>query len=87
LQNRRNASSPVTGKPSWWQKLAFKLFAPVANSSTLWKLTTKLGRVGQIFHGLVKGSVLDPAQGWTKTRELPPIAKQSFREWWKERDQ
>ena len=37
-----------------------------------------------MFHGLIKGSALDPAQAWTKTRELPPIAKQSFKEWWKE---
>jgi hypothetical protein len=34
--------------------------------------------------GLVNGSVLDPARPWTKARELPPIAKQSFREWWME---
>jgi hypothetical protein len=44
-----------------------------------------LGRFGQMFHGLVKGSALDPAQAWTRTRELPPIAKQSFHEWWRER--
>lgn len=82
LQNRRNASQQ---KPSWWQKLAFKIFAPIANKPGLWALTTKLGRFGQRFHGLVKGSAMDPAQAWTKTRELPPIAKQSFKEWWKER--
>ena len=28
LQNRRNGSQQ---KPSWWQKLAFKIFAPIAN--------------------------------------------------------
>ena len=82
LQNRRNASQ---GKPIWWQKIAFKLFAPVANTPWLWSLMTKLGRFGQLFHGLVKGGALDPAQAWTKTRELPPVAGQSFREWWKER--
>ena len=86
LQNRRNASAPATGKPSWWHKLAFKVFAPIANQPALWSLTTKLGRFGQKFHGLIKGSRLDPAQAWTKTRELPPVAKQSFREWWKERE-
>ncbi len=86
LQNRRNASGLKTGKPIWWQKIAFKLFAPVANRPALWSLATQLGRCGQMFHGLVKGGALDPAQAWTKTREVPPLAKQSFREWWKERE-
>jgi L-lactate dehydrogenase complex protein LldF len=84
LQNRRNASAPTTGKPSLFQKLAFKIFAPIANRPALWSLTTKLSRVGMKLRGLVNGSAIDPAQAWTKTRELPPIAKQSFREWWKE---
>jgi L-lactate dehydrogenase complex protein LldF len=85
LQNRRNASAPNGGKPSWSQRVAFKIFAPVANSVGLWALVTKLSRFGQMLHGLVKGSALDPAQAWTKTRELPPVAKQSFREWWEQR--
>ena len=82
LQNRRNASQGAHAKPVWWQKIAFKIFAPFANNAGLWSLLTKLGRFGQIFHGLVKGSVIDPAKAWTKTRELPPVAAQSFREWW-----
>jgi L-lactate utilization protein LutB len=84
LQNRRNASQPKTGKQSFFQKLAFKLFALIAVHPGLWSLATKLGRFGQIFYGLVRGGFLDPAQAWIKTRELPPIAKQTFREWLKE---
>jgi hypothetical protein len=38
------------------------------------------------FRNTVNGTALDPAQAWTKTRELPPLAKQSFREWMKERE-
>ncbi|HVM49807.1 MAG TPA: LutB/LldF family L-lactate oxidation iron-sulfur protein [Candidatus Acidoferrum sp.] len=82
LQNRRNSTQC---KPSWWQKLAFKAFAPVANKPGLWAMVTRLGRVGQVFHGLVKGTRFDPAYAWTKTRDLPPIARQSFREWWRNR--
>jgi L-lactate dehydrogenase complex protein LldF len=82
LQNRRNGSRV---KPSWWQKLAFKLFAPLANSAGLWSLMTKGARVGQVFHGAIKGTRLDPAYAWTKTRDVPAVARQSFREWWRER--
>lgn len=82
LQNRRNSSQQ---QASWWQQLAFKYFAPIANQPALWRLMTKLARFGQMFHGPIKGTVLDPARAWTKTRELPPVARQSFREWWQER--
>ena len=82
LQNRRNASRR---RPTWWQKLAFKAFAPMATRPALWSLVTKLGRFGQKFHGLVRGRFLDPAYAWTKTRNLPPIAGQTFREWWRTR--
>ena len=82
LQNRRNSAKE---KPSWWQRLAFKLFAPVAVRPALWSLTSRLGRIGQKLHPLVKGSALDPARAWTKTRDLPPIASQTFKEWWKAR--
>jgi L-lactate dehydrogenase complex protein LldF len=82
LQNRRNASRV---NPSWWQKWAFKLFAPVATRAGLWSLITRLGRVGQVFHRGVKGGALDPAQVWTRTRDIQPIAQQSFKEWWRAR--
>jgi L-lactate dehydrogenase complex protein LldF len=82
LQNRRNASRR---QPSWWQKIAFKAFAPLATKPALWSLVTKMGRLGQKLHGFVKGSRLDPAYAWTKTRDLPPIAQQTFKEWWRTR--
>jgi len=82
LQNRRNASRQ---KPSWWQKLAFKLFAPVVNRRALWRRVAKLGRFGQKLHPLVLGKPIDPAYVWTRTRDLPPIARQSFKEWWRRR--
>jgi L-lactate dehydrogenase complex protein LldF len=82
LQNRRNSA---TEKPVWWQKIAFKLFALPANCPTGWSVITKLGRLGQLLHPLIRGTRLDPAYAWTKTRDLPPIAKRSFREWWRGR--
>ena len=82
LQNRRNSGR---ARPVWWQKIAFKLFAPVANRPFLWSCVTRGGRVGQVFHRLIKGGPLDPARAWTRTRDLEPIASQSFREWWRTR--
>jgi L-lactate dehydrogenase complex protein LldF len=82
LQNRRNASRQ---RPSLWQKVAFKVFAPVVNSRLVWKLATRFGRLGQKLHPLVLGKPIDPAYVWTKTRDLPPIARQSFKEWWRGR--
>lgn len=82
LQNRRNSAQQ---KPSWWQRAAFKMFAPFANRPGLWSLLTKLGRFGQRFHGLIRGRPIDPAYAWTQTRDLPPIAPQTFKEWWRER--
>jgi L-lactate dehydrogenase complex protein LldF len=82
LQNRRNAAR---AKPSWWQKLAFTLFAPVANHRLAWTLITKLGRLGQKLHPLILGTRLDPAYAWTKTRNLPSFATTSFKTWWRTR--
>jgi L-lactate dehydrogenase complex protein LldF len=82
LQNRRNAAKE---KPRWWERMAFKLFAWLAGSAGMWKWVTRFGRIGGRLHTLVKGSRLDPAYAWTRTRELPPPAGQSFKEWWRAR--
>jgi L-lactate dehydrogenase complex protein LldF len=82
LQNRRNASKQ---KPFWAEKLAFKGFAWLINRPRLYALAKKAGRIGQKLHPLIKGTRLDPAYSWTKTRELPPIAPQTFKEYWRNR--
>src|SRR5204863_6714712 len=81
LQNRRNASRQ---KPSWKERLAFKLFAWVVNRPGIYSLAKRAGRLAQRFHPLIKGGRLDPAGGWTRTRDLPPIAQTTFKEFWKE---
>lgn len=82
LQNRRNASKE---KPSFLWQTGFKLFAFVFNRPSLYKLVSVFGRIGQKFHPLVKGTRLDPAYSWTKTREVTPIAAQTFKEYWRTR--
>jgi L-lactate dehydrogenase complex protein LldF len=82
LQNRRNASEQ---KPSFFERLAHRAFAVIANSTTLWSIGKKLGWLFQPLQRPIKGTVLDPARAWTKTRDLPPIARESFKDWWRKR--
>lgn len=82
LQNRRNA---MTQNPSFAWKLGFKLFAFIFNRPALYRFVAPLGRAVQKLHPLAKGRRLDPAYAWTKTREPPQIAPQTFREFWRSR--
>jgi L-lactate dehydrogenase complex protein LldF len=82
LQNRRNASAV---QPAFFERLAYRVFGFVANRPALWSIAKKLGRFGQPLQNLVKGSGLDPAKAWTQTRDLPPLARESFKDWWRNR--
>ena len=80
LQSRRNA---IAQRAIWWEKFAFKAFSLLMNRPMLVLLAGKFGRLTQKVHPLVKGTRFDPAKAWTRSRELPVIAKQTFREFWK----
>ena len=82
LQNRRNATAQ---RPSLAWSLAFKLFAFIFNWPALYRLVPPLGRFAQRLHVLVDATPLDPARAWTKTRKLPKIGRQTFKEFWKTR--
>ena len=82
LQNRRNAA---TSNPAFFERLEYKMFAVVANEPKFWWLAKKLGWLSNPLQNLVKGSVLDPARAWTKTRDLPPVQSETFKDWWKNR--
>ena len=82
LQNRRNA---VKQQPSFGEGTVFKLFAFAANRPALWNFGKKMARIFQPVQNAVKGSALDPAKAWTQTRDLPPLAPESFKEWWRNR--
>jgi L-lactate dehydrogenase complex protein LldF len=82
LQNRRNAARE---KPVFTEQFSFKLFAFVVSRPKLWNLAKKFARVLQPLQNIIKGSPLDPARAWTQTRDLPPIAGESFKDWWKNR--
>lgn len=83
LHNRRNA---VAEKPSFFEKLAFKLFAIAANDAALFAVGQRIARALQPLHSWIKGTRFDPAHPWTQTREVPKVAEKTFRELWKERN-
>ncbi|HTL18185.1 MAG TPA: LutB/LldF family L-lactate oxidation iron-sulfur protein, partial [Patescibacteria group bacterium] len=81
LHNRRNACRQ---KPSTSEKLAFHLFAFVVNRPWAYAFSKRAARLLQKVHPLVKRTRFDPARAWTRTRELPPVARQSFKEFWRQ---
>jgi len=80
LHNRRNA---MKEKPLWWEKIAYAGFVFLMRRPLLYRISGKLGSIFFPLHKLVNGGPLDPLISWTKTREFPPLAKQSFQEYWK----
>ena len=82
LHNRRNASRQ---KPSACEKLAFRFFAFVVNRPWAYAFSKRAARLLQKLHPLVKGTPFDPARAWTRTRELPSVARQTFKEFWRQR--
>ncbi|MGC8886508.1 MAG: LutB/LldF family L-lactate oxidation iron-sulfur protein [Verrucomicrobiia bacterium] len=82
----KNRSLAAKKSPSLIQKIAFKVYGKISTCPTLWMMITKCGRILQKLHPLILGTRLDPAYVWTKERDLPPIANQTFKEWWKSKN-
>ncbi|MBC8108857.1 MAG: iron-sulfur cluster-binding protein [Anaerolineae bacterium] len=76
LHNRRNAAQQVG---SWRERIVFRLYAFVANRPTLFAVMTR------VFRELARVRLIAPLRAWTRTRDLPPIPEQSFRDHWKAR--
>ena len=57
------------------------------NRPGLYHLATKFAPLAQQFHPLVQGTPLDPMGAWTKTRDFPEAAAQSFSAWMKIRQE
>jgi L-lactate dehydrogenase complex protein LldF len=82
LRNRQ-VERGLVGKA---QEIAFKGFENTMRSPVLYKISTMAGRVAQkplLREGSVR-PVPGPMSAWTNSRDLPPLAKKSFRELWKE---
>jgi L-lactate dehydrogenase complex protein LldF len=82
LQNRRNA---VREKRGGMEGMLWKCFAWAVRQPRLFRWLARFGRWGQKLHPFVQGSWADPARSWTKSRDLPEIARRSFKDYWKGR--
>lgn len=82
LQNRRNAAQQ---RPVWWEKLLWKAFGWLMRRPALYGFATKFAPFAQQWHPLVLGTALDPMRAWTKTREFPEAAAQTFGSWMRQR--
>ena len=82
LRNRQ-VEEGLASRP---QRAAFKVFESTMRRPALYKISGKAGRAAQkplLRDGSVR-PVSSPMSGWTGSRDLPPLAKKSFRELWKE---
>jgi len=82
LHNRRNA---VATQPDPSEQLAFRLFAFLTRFPRLVNFLARLSRpllpFVQRFEPLLPALI----KAWTSSRDLPPIASQSFRDYWRKR--
>jgi L-lactate dehydrogenase complex protein LldF len=82
LQNRRDAAHQ---RPRRFERLGWKIFGAIVNRPWLYAIARFFARAMQPLQSLVAGTRVDPAYGWTQSRDLPPIARKSFKEWWRNR--
>lgn len=69
------------------EHVAMGALARVFASRRFYELAQRVGRIAQ--RPLVRRGTISrlpgPLGGWTASRELPPLAPESFREWWRRR--
>ena len=84
----RRDQDTLSGKFGLWN-IGMKAAAAVFASGERLEMAQRLGRLGQIpfvsSSGFIENLPL-MLSGWTQTRDLAPLPKQSFREWWSDRE-
>ncbi len=82
LRNRRDAARAPEGRA---ERLAWRAFARVVRDPRLYRWAVRAARLLQTLHRPLRRVGFDPARPWTASRELPRVAPQTFREWWRRR--
>jgi len=82
LHNRRNA---INEKPLWLEKILYGSLVILLRRPWLYWIAGKLGVIFFPLHKLVNGTPLDPLHNWTKTREFPAPARESFSDYWRKK--
>jgi L-lactate dehydrogenase complex protein LldF len=70
------------------EALAMRSLAAIFADAGRYERAQQLGRLGQRFftHGGVINRLPGQLAGWTSVRDLKPIPRQTFREWWRQQD-
>lgn len=82
LQNRRNAEKK---EPNLSEQFAFRAFAFLARYPAILNWLARVGRPFLPFAKFVDAMMPAPVRAWTSSRDLPAIARKSFRDYWRER--
>jgi L-lactate dehydrogenase complex protein LldF len=82
LHNRRNA---VARQPDQSEQLAFRMFAWLTRYPGLVNLLRRISRPIFPFLGKVAPLLPAPVKAWLSSRDLPPIPRESFRDFWRKR--
>ncbi len=83
LRNRRN--SVTQKKNRWTERLMMKSFAFAMCRPWIYRVISRVARIGHVLTRPIHGTRLDPLFAWKKTRDLADPAPKNFKRIWKER--
>ncbi len=85
LRQRVVQQERAAGAPRWWERWALAGWARAMSSARLYAVGARAARLAS-FRGRTGGRIHrlpGPFRGWTESRDFPPLAGESFREWWR----
>lgn len=82
----KQATQGITS-PDYYESLVMKMLAYAFADQHRYEAAQKLAHVGQwpFVHNATITSLPGPLAGWTAMRDLRPIPRQTFRDWWRSR--